>query len=180
MHGMQLESKGLKQIWSKSSAVISSLKKDKVKKSLPKRDHISSGGYWYVTTMKSHRLHKQTFKKTCMHWCLCGKVGIYNFQKLGTDFARMYCFKMAFSPSSRFFSKGSLGLTFLFSSNIHLKSWRCSSSEIGGRFLGSVTGETWNGWPITVAVELAGAVEVFSNPSPPSSPFSLLFVLTNR
>lgn len=56
-------------------------------------------------------------------------------QRVGMVLELMNCFRIAFSSSFRFFSSAFLGFTFLFSSNIHLKSSRCCFSGIGSRAL---------------------------------------------
>ena len=65
----------------------------------------------------------------------------------------------------RFFSSGSFGLIFLFSSKIHLKSSHCRSSGIGSRnFTGFVTNGVCKVFSATGAV-LAGEIETGVAPS---------------
>lgn len=90
----------------------------------------------------------------------------------------MSCLRRAFSSSIFFFPSRSLGLTFRFSSRIHLKSSRCSCSAIGGRTL--VGNGTVATTVLSPGVTGSGVTTGAAGTSfPASSPFSdgFLFVL---
>lgn len=101
---------------------------------------------------------------------------MFNNHKLGMDLPRMNCLRRAFSSSIRFFSSGSFALTFLFSSNNHLKSSRCWSSGIGSRnFTGWVTDAGGTGLSLTEAATVAASGVVGSSSSS-LTPFLLVLV----